>query len=129
MIFFPPLLGHLVQSLRFAVFASSLTDIARKKPMITSSSDDSSVLYNEFEPFPDTLQGFLYFSLYQLIFYLQHKESLDFLAPVAIFVSTTICVLLRVAVIVAPRSSKNFVNREISSGRWPSVCGLSAHYL
>ena len=49
-----------MQSLRFAVFASSLTDIAKKEPMITPSDKGS---YNEFEPFPDTLQGFLYFSL------------------------------------------------------------------
>ena len=42
-LFFSPLLGHLVQSLRFAVFVSLLTDIARKEPMIKSSSDYGSV--------------------------------------------------------------------------------------
>ena len=41
-LFSPPLLGHLVEFLRFAVFGS-LTDTARKEHMITSSSDDSSV--------------------------------------------------------------------------------------
>ena len=44
-----------------------------------------TVLYNEFEPFPDTLQGLVYIFLYQLILHLQHKESLDLLPPVAIF--------------------------------------------
>ena len=44
-----------------------------------------TVMNNELEPFPDNVQGFLYFSLYQLILPLQHKESLDFLASVAIF--------------------------------------------
>ena len=47
-----------------------------------------TVMNNEFEPFPDTVQGFLYYSFYQLILSLQHKESLDPLASVAIFDST-----------------------------------------
>ena len=73
-----------------------------------------TILYNEFEPFPDTLQGFLCFSLYRLILRLEDKEISGDLRWY---------VLLRVAVIVAPRASKNFVNREISSGRWPTICG------
>ena len=44
-----------------------------------------TVLYNEFEPFPDTLQGFFCFYLYWIILHLQHQETLELLAPVAIF--------------------------------------------
>ena len=36
------------------------------------------------------------------------------------------CVLLSVAVIVSPQSSKNFANQEISSDRWPTICGRNS---
>ena len=52
---------------------------------MTTSLSDNVYLRNEFEPFPNTLVRFIYFSLHQLVLRLRHKKSLDLHATVAIF--------------------------------------------